>query len=104
MKYELDIDWLLNEVGELSILFSKGHHEDIEFLKACKEFIKGFIFEEFGEGEKYLSGLKPCEIRKCYAKNVSCFEDNKYLGRTLINEKEIPENGRGWFPITKIEF
>jgi len=86
--YILSIDWLQDDCGKTSDLWSKGHHDFKEFEKACEEI--GYL-----DG-----GLKLKNIRHLFGKKCGYFEDGERKGCVLSQVKELESNNRGWFPIT----
>lgn len=99
-EYKLEIEVLRDEgVGDITEMFSKGHHGEKDFKEMCKA-----IYEDkcnnAGESltDYFIEKLK---VYHRWGKKVGWFEDGKRVGWTI---QETPEPKKGYFPITALYF
>ncbi|MDF2800770.1 MAG: hypothetical protein K0S61_673 [Anaerocolumna sp.] len=100
-KYDLIIECMREDfVGEITEMFSKGHHEETAFKAICKEVYSEECRENDEDEPNEYSFIDDAKIYHKWGKIVGCFEDGQRVGWTLSESKE---HKRGYFPMTKID-
>lgn len=99
-EYKLEIEVLRDEgIGDITEMFSKGHHNEKEFKEMCKDVYEDECNNvEESSNDYFIEKLKVCHK---YGKKVGCFEDGKRIG-WMLDETEKPK--KGYFPITTLYF
>lgn len=99
-KYNLDIEFMREEgYGNISEMFSKGHHDEKEFKDMCKSVYSDECGEVDDDSPLDCSFIDNAKLYHKWGKIVGWFEDGKRLGWTISESKEYK---KGYFPMTQI--
>lgn len=99
-SYVLNIECMREEgCGAIVEMFSKGHHEELKFKKACKDVYADECDENNEDKPMDCPFIDNAKLYHKWGKIVGMFEDGERIGWTLSESKEYK---KGYFPITKI--